>query len=79
MVKTSPSNAGGTVLIPGQGAKVPHPCGQKATTESNIVRNSIKTLKMVHIQKRKSFKKTKKNFNFVIKKGLCGLPWWRSG
>ena len=24
MVKTSPSNAGGTGLIPGQGAKIPH-------------------------------------------------------
>ena len=25
MVKTLPSNAGGTGLIPGQGTKIPHP------------------------------------------------------
>ena len=27
MVKTSPSNAGGSGLIPGQGAKIPHAWG----------------------------------------------------
>ena len=29
VVKTSPSNAGGTGLIPGQGAKIPHASGSK--------------------------------------------------
>ena len=29
MVKTSPSNAGGVGLIPGQGAKIPHASGPK--------------------------------------------------
>ena len=29
MVKTSPSNAGGAGLIPGQGAKIPHASGPK--------------------------------------------------
>ena len=35
------------------------PCGQKTKTENrnNIVTNSIKTLKMVHIQKKKILKK----------------------
>ena len=40
MVKTLPSNAGGAGLIPGRGAN-----------RSNIITNSIKTLKVVHIKK----------------------------
>ena len=36
-------------------------CGQKAKTKnrSNIVTNSIKTLKMLHIKKKKNLKKKK--------------------
>ena len=48
VVKTLCSNASGTSLIPGSGANIPHASGPK--TQSNIVTNSIKTLKMVHIK-----------------------------
>ena len=53
MVKTSPSNAGGGCRFdPGSGSEDPTShmsCGQKTKTvnRSNIVRNSIKTLKLV--------------------------------
>ena len=44
VVKTSPYYAEGVGLIPGRGARIPH-------ASCNIVTNSIKTLKMVHIKK----------------------------
>ena len=44
------SNSGGQSSIPGWGAKIPHALGPK--NRSNIVTNSIKTLKMVHIKKK---------------------------
>ena len=67
MVMTSPSNAGGMSLIPGQGAKIldgiffglvappKKKNNNKPKTENrnSIVTNSIKTLKMVHIKKSK--------------------------
>ena len=55
MVKTSPSNAGGVGLIPGQGAKIPTTClsaKKSKQNRNNTVTNSIKTLKMVHIKKK---------------------------
>ena len=57
MVKTSPSNAGGAGSIPGRGAKIPHASWPKNQNinRSNIVANSIETLKMVCIKK--SFKR----------------------
>ena len=53
MVKTSPSNAGSAGLISGREVKIPHALWPKNQTKNrkNIVTNSIKTLKMVHIQK----------------------------
>ena len=54
MVKTLCFNASGTSLIPGQGANIPHASGPE--TQSNIVTNSIKTLKMVH----------SKHFYFIV-------------
>ena len=54
MVKTAPSNAGAVGVIPGQGTKIPHaswPKKQNINNRSNIVANSRKTLKMVHIKK----------------------------
>ena len=54
MVKTSPSNAGSAGSIPGWGAKIPHasrPKNQETKNRSNIVTNSVKTLKRVHIKK----------------------------
>ena len=41
MVKTSPSDAWGELLIPGQGVKIPHISW--AWNRSNIATNSIKT------------------------------------
>ena len=49
VVKTLSSNAGGEGSIPGRGAKIPRASPPK--NRSNIVTNSIKTLKMVHIKK----------------------------
>ena len=57
VVETSPSNAGDAGLIPGRGAQIPHasqPKNQNVSNRSNIVTNSIKTLKMVHIKEKKS-------------------------
>ena len=54
VVEALPSSAGGVGLIPGWGAKDPT-CitGQKTKTQNggNIVTNSIKTLKMIHVKK----------------------------
>ena len=52
MLKTWPSNARGVGLIPGQGAKILHTSWPRNQNQnrSNIVTNSIKTLKMVHIR-----------------------------
>ena len=47
MVKTLSSNAGGTGLTPGQGSKTPHASWPK--NRSNVVTNSIKTLKKLVI------------------------------
>ena len=54
VVKALPSNAGGVGFIPGRGAKIPHGSwlkNQSIKSRSNIVINSIKTLKIVHIGK----------------------------
>ena len=54
MVKSSPFNEGGS--IPGQGTKIPHTQweinNQNINSRSNIVTNSITTLKMVHMRKK---------------------------
>ena len=52
-VKTSPSSAGFVGLIPNQGSKIPQASRAKKQTKNrnSIVKNSIKTLKMVHIKK----------------------------
>ena len=54
-----PSNAGGTGSIPGWRAKIPYASQPKKKhriqNKNNIVTNSIKIFKMVHIKK-KSFK-----------------------
>ena len=63
VVKTLPSNAGSVSSIPGLEAKIPYGSPKKKKkkkkhthikTRNNIVTNSIKTLKMVHIKKKKS-------------------------
>ena len=56
VVKTLPSNPGGASSIPGQGVRIPlalQPEQNKAKNRGNIITNSIKTLKMVHIKKKK--------------------------
>ena len=56
MIKTSPSNAGGASPIPTQEARILYAVQPK--DQNNIVTQSIKTLKMVHIKKKKkNFKK----------------------
>ena len=50
VVKTSQSSTGGVGLIPGW---------DQTENRNNIVTNSIKTLKMVHIKKKKSLKNSK--------------------
>ena len=54
MVKTSPSYAGGAGSIPGWGAGIPHASRPKSKTwnRGNVLTNSVKTLKMVHIKKK---------------------------
>ena len=51
MVKSSPSNTRGAGSIPGRGVKIPHALWPKNQNikQSDIITNSIKTLKMVHI------------------------------
>ena len=67
-IKTSPSNAGAAGSIPGQGAKILHALWQKTKKQkrSNIVTNSIRTVKMILIKK--IFKKLifMKEFTFLI-------------
>ena len=64
VVKTLLPSAGGAGSIPGRGTKNPHAWRPKAKTwnGNSIVTNSIKTLKVVHIKKKKSLKKN--------------LGWW---
>ena len=53
VVKTLLSNPGGVGSIPGWATKIPHASWPKNqnTKQNNIVKNSVKTLKMVHIGK----------------------------
>ena len=51
MAKTLPSSAGSAGSIPGWGAKNPRRQKTKTENRKNIVTNSIKILKMVHIKK----------------------------
>ena len=61
LVKTSPSNAGAG-SIPGQGTKIPKALQPENWNENNIVTNALKTLKGVHIKKKKKKKQlTKKS------------------
>ena len=58
VVKTSPCNTEDTGSIPVGETKIPHASGpknQNIKNRSNIVTNSIKTLKIVHMKK--SFRK----------------------
>ena len=62
VVKAYPSSAASAGSILGQGAKIPHASqsrNQNINNRSNIITNSIKALKMIHIRK-KNFKKRKK-------------------
>ena len=69
MVKTSPSSAGRVGLIPGQEAKIPQASWSKTqniSNRGNLVSNSIKTLKKVHIKKKSlNVKKKKKILRLV--------------
>ena len=57
VVETSSSNVEGVGSIPVQGTKIPHasqPINQKINNRNSIATNLIKTLKTVHIKKRKT-------------------------
>ena len=61
------SHFSGVSLIPGQGAMIPHATwskNQNRNNRSNIVTNSVKTLKIIHINKNL---KKKKNSGFDSK------------
>ena len=66
VVNSLSSSAGDAGLIPGSGTKMPHASWPKRNQEkkknkknrSNIVTNSIKTLKMVHIKNNLKKKRT---------------------
>ena len=53
VVKTSPSNTGAVGSIPDWGAKISHASQWKNRTV-NVVTNSVRTLKMVHVKKKKA-------------------------
>ena len=57
VINTLPSNARGAGSIPGRATKIPHAtwATNQSMKQNNIVTNSVKTLKMVHIGK--TFKK----------------------
>ena len=65
VVNILPSNTGVRVQSLVRELRSYMPCGQKNQNRSNIVTNSIKTLKMVHIKK-KSLKKVNKKINLII-------------
>ena len=56
VVEISPSSSGSVGSIPGQEAKISHASqlkNPKTSNRSKIVTNSMKTLKMVHIKKKR--------------------------
>ena len=80
VIKTSLSSLGGASLIPCQGARILHASqpkknqptnkNQNINNRSNIVTNSIKTLKMVHIKQNKA-----KRERVILKTGTCWNLW----
>ena len=75
-VWTSLSNAGSAGSIPGQGTKIPPvslPRHQN-TNRSHIITNSVKILKMAHIQKRKKEMMKEKDDRRLKKISLCEGP-----
>ena len=67
----SPSNAGGANSIPGWGAKITHasrPKNQKKKNKSNILTNSIKTLKKGPHQKKKKAQKGRQDLVSNLKR-----------
>ena len=70
VVKTLPSNAGGTGLIHGWGPKIPNASWPKNQNINSIVTNLIKTLKMVHIKKKKKERNLKEK-NDTIQIEFC--------
>ena len=69
----APFNAAGVGSIPAQGAKTPHASWPKKPTHktrSNTVKNSVKTLTIVHIKKKKdnhrTFRISKKKLSLLI-------------
>ena len=88
MVKTRSSKTVGMGSIPGQGAKTPHRPKKKKNNQtqnrSNIVTNSIKSSKMVHIKKENWKKNLSTQLLFLRgltemvtgSQSLCSLLFW---
>ena len=57
MVKTPPSNAGGTGLIPGRGTKIPHyaRCGQKL--KNKVIKMKQKIIEINNLSQHRFFGK----------------------
>ena len=66
VVKTSPYNADGMGLIPCWGAKISHASRPKKKNikQNNMVKSSMKKLKMVHIKTQNLLKKDTHNQNY---------------
>ena len=78
MVK--PFIAEGAGSIPGWEAKIPHavwPKNQNINNGSNILTNSLKTLKMVHIKKKSLKKKTSDFWSYTAWIPLSASPFSR--
>ena len=68
MVKISPSNVGGAGSIPDRGAKIPHASRPKnIKNRSNIVTNSIKTLKKCSTSKKRLKQNNNNNRMYLTK------------
>ena len=76
MVKTSPCKAGGAGSIPSQEAKISHILGPKTQNlKQKQYCNKLKTLKMVHIKKKKTLGKKRKTVNLLKEESLLARIW----
>ena len=79
MVRISPSDAGGAGSIPGQGANIPPASGPKKkktqNIRSNIVTNSINTLRNVQVKKKKNEKGVEKDRGEKESPEACLSTW----
>ena len=73
VVKTSPSSAGVAGVIPGWGTKIPHLRAKKSKHRSEIVTDSVRTLKTAHTKNLKKHKRAGVDVSIVL---IIVRPWW---